>query len=35
MDQGKIVQKGMHKDLIQQPGLYQSLVYSAEALEPV
>jgi ABC-type multidrug transport system fused ATPase/permease subunit len=35
MDQGQIVQRGTHEELIQQPGLYQSLVHSAEALEPV
>lgn len=35
MEQGEIVQRGTHEELIQQPGLYQSLVFSAEALEPV
>jgi ATP-binding cassette subfamily B protein len=25
MDEGKIVQNGTHQELLQQPGLYQSL----------
>lgn len=34
MKNGEIVQRGTHEELMQEDGLYQSLVDSAEALEP-